>query len=92
MILVGERLASVPGALTAAAALAAATGAKLAWVPRRAGERGAVEAGALPVVLPGGRPVADGAARAGRRLGRRRACRHGPGRDTDGDPRGRGGR
>ncbi|MCD6638915.1 MAG: molybdopterin-dependent oxidoreductase, partial [Nocardioides sp.] len=47
----------------AAAALAAATGARLAWVPRRAGDRGAVEAGALPNLLPGGRPVADAAAR-----------------------------
>ena len=41
-----------------------ATGARLAWVPRRAGERGAVEAGACPALLPGGRPVADPAARA----------------------------
>ncbi|MCV7053213.1 molybdopterin-dependent oxidoreductase, partial [Mycobacterium heidelbergense] len=30
----------------------------------RAGERGALEAGALPTLLPGGRPVADDAARA----------------------------
>jgi NADH-quinone oxidoreductase subunit G len=57
VILVGERLASVPGALSAAAALAAETGAKLAWVPRRAGERGAVDAGALPTLLPGGRSL-----------------------------------
>jgi NADH-quinone oxidoreductase subunit G len=35
----------------------------VAWVPRRAGERGALEAGALPTLLPGGRPVADAAAR-----------------------------
>ena len=48
IILVGERLATVPGALAAAAELATATGARLAWVPRRAGERGAVEAGCLP--------------------------------------------
>ena len=48
VVLVGERLATVPGALTAAADLAAATGARLAWIPRRAGERGALEAGALP--------------------------------------------
>ena len=33
VILVGERLATVPGALSAAAALAAKTGARLAWVP-----------------------------------------------------------
>ena len=63
IILVGERLATVPGALSAAAKLAADTGARLAWVPRRAGERGALEAGALPSMLPGGRLVADSAAR-----------------------------
>ncbi|MFX0538942.1 NADH-quinone oxidoreductase subunit G [Ornithinimicrobium sp. Y1847] len=63
VILVGERLATVPGALSAAAALAESTGAALAWVPRRAGERGAVEVGALPVLLPGGRAVTDAAAR-----------------------------
>ena len=64
----------MPGALSAVAGSPSATGARLAWVPRRAGERGAVEAGALPGLLPGGRPVADAAARAdvaaawGRRL------------------------
>jgi NADH-quinone oxidoreductase subunit G len=57
VILVGERLAEVPGALSAAARLARQTGARLAWVPRRAGERGAVEAGALPNLLPGGRRI-----------------------------------
>jgi NADH-quinone oxidoreductase subunit G len=64
VILAGERLAEVPGALSAAARLALQTGARLAWIPRRAGERGAVEAGALPTVLPGGRAVTDQAARA----------------------------
>jgi NADH-quinone oxidoreductase subunit G len=64
VILVGERLAEVPSALAAAARLATASGARLAWVPRRAGERGAVEAGALPGLLPIGRPVTDAAARA----------------------------
>ncbi len=63
VILVGERAGVVPGALAAAAALAAATGARLAWIPRRAGERGAIDAGCLPTLLPGGRPVADAAAR-----------------------------
>lgn len=63
VILVGERLAATHGALSAAAALAATTGARLAWVPRRAGDRGAVEAGALPTLLPGGRPVAEASAR-----------------------------
>ncbi len=63
VILVGERLATIPGALSAAAALAKASGARLAWVPRRAGDRGALETGALPGLLPGGRPVADPVAR-----------------------------
>jgi len=63
VILVGERLATVPGALSAVARLAEATGARLAWVPRRAGDRGAVEAGCLPNLLPGGRPLADADAR-----------------------------
>jgi len=63
VILVGERLAGTPGALTAAAALAAQTGARLAWVPRRAGDRGALDAGCLGSLLPGGRPLADPAAR-----------------------------
>ncbi|KJK13849.1 NADH dehydrogenase [Terrabacter sp. 28] len=62
IVLVGERLATSPGALRAAADLAAATGARLAWVPRRAGERGALEAGALGALLPGGRPVSDATA------------------------------
>ncbi|OMC02576.1 NADH-quinone oxidoreductase subunit G [Mycolicibacterium fortuitum] len=64
VILIGERLATSSGAFSAALRLAAATGARLAWVPRRAGERGALEAGALPNLLPGGRPVADADARA----------------------------
>ncbi|CUR54520.1 NADH-quinone oxidoreductase subunit G [metagenome] len=63
VILVGERLATVPGALSAAAALAKKSGARLAWVPRRAGDRGALETGCLPNLLPGGRPVSDSAAR-----------------------------
>ena len=63
VILVGERLAGVPGALSAALALGEATGAALAWVPRRAGERGAIDVGTLPNLLPGGRPVTDADAR-----------------------------
>ncbi|MGY1707984.1 NADH-quinone oxidoreductase subunit G [Geodermatophilus sp. SYSU D00758] len=64
VVLAGERLAELPGALSAVAELARVTGARVAWVPRRAGERGAVEAGALPGLLPGGRPVTDDGARA----------------------------
>jgi NADH-quinone oxidoreductase subunit G len=64
VVLAGERLAEVPGAFSALVALVRATGVRVAWVPRRAGERGAVEAGALPSLLPGGRGVGDAAARA----------------------------
>ena len=63
VILVGERAAVSSGTLSACLRLAEQTGARLAWVPRRAGDRGAVEAGCLPNLLPGGRPVADPAAR-----------------------------
>jgi NADH-quinone oxidoreductase subunit G len=84
VIMAGERLAAVPGGLSAAARLADATGARLAWVPRRAGERGALEAGALGTLLPGGRPISDDTARS-------QACAAwhvddlpaGTGRDTD---------
>jgi NADH-quinone oxidoreductase subunit G len=62
-ILVGERMAEVPGALSAAVRLAEQTGARLAWIPRRAGERGAIEAGALPNLLPGGRRLGTAEAR-----------------------------
>ncbi|MEU5562767.1 NADH-quinone oxidoreductase subunit G [Micromonospora musae] len=64
ILIVGERLAEVPGGLSAAADVARRTGAKLAWVPRRAGDRGAVDAGCLPNLLPGGRLVTEPAARA----------------------------
>jgi NADH-quinone oxidoreductase subunit G len=64
VLLVGERAAEVPGLYTAVARVAADTGARLAWVPRRAGERGALEAGAVPTLLPGGRLVTDDVARA----------------------------
>ncbi|SDG44509.1 NADH-quinone oxidoreductase subunit G [Sinosporangium album] len=64
VILAGERLAAVPGALSAVLRLAASSGATVAWVPRRAGERGALEAGAMPNLLPIGRPVDDADARA----------------------------
>ncbi|CAN2222171.1 NuoG NADH dehydrogenase/NADH,ubiquinone oxidoreductase 75 kD subunit (chain G) [Candidatus Nanopelagicaceae bacterium] len=63
VILVGERASESAGLFTAVAALSAKTGAKIAYIPRRAGERGALEAGALGNVLPGGRPVTDAAAR-----------------------------
>ena len=63
VILVGERLSEKAGALSSAVDLAEKSGAKLAWIPRRSGERGALAAGAISTLLPGGRPVADPSAR-----------------------------
>ena len=63
VILVGERLSEKVGALSSAADLAEKSGAKLAWIPRRAGERGALAAGAIATLLPGGRPVSEASAR-----------------------------
>ncbi|MEV4344971.1 NADH-quinone oxidoreductase subunit G [Actinoplanes sp. NPDC049596] len=84
ILIVGERLATVPGGLSAAAALAERTGARLAWVPRRAGDRGAIDAGCLPNLLPGGRLVADAGARDElARAWRSESLPATPGRDTD---------
>jgi NADH-quinone oxidoreductase subunit G len=63
IILVGERAAETSGLLSSIAKLVESTGAKFAWIPRRAGEVGALQAGAIGNLLPGGRPVADNAAR-----------------------------
>jgi NADH-quinone oxidoreductase subunit G len=58
IVLAGWRGAA-GGGLAAAARLADGLGARFAWVPRRAGDRGALDAGARPDLLPGGRPLAD---------------------------------
>ncbi|GAB3294184.1 NADH-quinone oxidoreductase subunit G [Parasphingorhabdus pacifica] len=63
VLVVGERAAQVPGLYSEILRTAERTGARVAWIPRRAGERGAVEAGALPGLLPGGRRVEDPGAR-----------------------------
>ena len=63
VILVGERAAQTPGLFAALERLCSRTGAKIAWVPRRSGDRGSVDAGLLPNLLPFGRPVADAEAR-----------------------------
>ena len=90
VILIGERLAEVPGALAAAVRLADASGARLAWIPRRAGERGAVEAGALPGLLPVGRWVGDPRARAEvARVWRKATLALDAGAQHDGHARGR---
>ena len=63
VVLVGERASETQGALSAVAKLVKESGAKLGWVPRRAGERGAIAAGAMPNSLPGNRLVSDASAR-----------------------------
>jgi NADH-quinone oxidoreductase subunit G len=63
LVLVGERLAESVGGLSAAIELVKKSGAKMAYVPRRAGDTGAISAGALPNLLPGARLVSDATAR-----------------------------
>ena len=84
VIIVGERVAGVEGGFTAVAELARRSSARVAWIPRRAGERGALEAGALPGLLPGGRDAASAAVRT--QIGNVWGTElpHGKGRDADG--------
>jgi len=63
VVLVGERAVETPGALSAVAKLINTSGAKLGWIPRRAGEVGALAAGAVPDLLPGNRPIENASAR-----------------------------
>jgi NADH-quinone oxidoreductase subunit G len=63
VILIGERLSETSGALTAAVELANKAGAKIGYVPRRAGDTGAISVGATPNLLPGFRLISDAAAR-----------------------------
>ncbi|MEI6867802.1 MAG: NADH-quinone oxidoreductase subunit G [Actinomycetes bacterium] len=63
VVLVGERLNESAGALSAVVELISKSKAKLGWIPRRAGEPGALRSGAIANLLPGGRPVSDPAAR-----------------------------
>ncbi|MEU0790986.1 NADH-quinone oxidoreductase subunit G [Amycolatopsis sp. NPDC005961] len=63
VVLVGERAAQVPGLFAALHDLVERTGVRLAWIPRRAGDRGALATGCVPTLLPGGHRVGDDAAR-----------------------------
>jgi NADH-quinone oxidoreductase subunit G len=57
LVIAGPRLADHPRGVELAAALAADTGARFAYVTRRANDRGALVAGIHPSLLPGGRWV-----------------------------------
>jgi NADH-quinone oxidoreductase subunit G len=64
VILVGPRVAEYPadggpGGADAWSARARETGARFAFLPRRAGDRGALRAGLHPELLPGGRRMAE---------------------------------
>ena len=65
VILVGERAALLSGTLTAVLRLAERTGARLAWVPRRAGDRGRGRGG-LPAQPAARRPSGGRRGRPGR--------------------------
>jgi NADH-quinone oxidoreductase subunit G len=58
IVIAGER----PGVADAALAVARATGARFAYVTRRAGDRGALRAGVHPSLLPGGRGLDEAGA------------------------------
>ena len=81
VMLVGERLAMSAGALSAAWNLAAALGAKIGYVSRRAGAAGALWAGVHPRLLPGGRRVDDDRERLEVEAAWRVAIGAAPGRD-----------
>ena len=64
VVIVGERVAEHPLAADVALRVAQKFGARFAFVPRRAGDRGALRAGVHPTLLPGGRRVEAEADRA----------------------------
>jgi NADH-quinone oxidoreductase subunit G len=57
LVIAGPRLADGSGGVDRARRLAASTGARFAYVSRRANDRGALVAGVHPSLLPGGRSV-----------------------------------
>jgi NADH-quinone oxidoreductase subunit G len=59
LVLAGPRLADHPQAVDRARTLAVDTGARFAYVTRRANDRGALVAGVHPWLLPGGRTIGD---------------------------------
>jgi NADH-quinone oxidoreductase subunit G len=64
VVLAGDRLAEHPLAADVALTVAQRFGTRFAFVPRRAGDRGALRAGVHPSLLPGGRRTDDDPERA----------------------------
>jgi NADH-quinone oxidoreductase subunit G len=84
VVLAGPRLAESPGAVAAAAAMAAEAGARFGLLCRRANDRGALVAGLHPALLPGGRTVMHHASRAVVERAWGTKLPDEPGRDTKG--------
>jgi NADH-quinone oxidoreductase subunit G len=63
LVLAGPRLAESPGAVAASAAFASEYGGRFVYLCRRANDRGALQAGLPPGLLPGGRAVQDAGGR-----------------------------
>jgi NADH-quinone oxidoreductase subunit G len=82
VVLAGPRLGESVGALSMAVSVAQSVGARFAYLPRRAGDRGALRAGVHPGLLPGGRRVEDGAERGEVESSWGPALPSEPGRDT----------
>jgi NADH-quinone oxidoreductase subunit G len=82
VVLAGPRLLDVPGAVASAAELADEAGGRFVLLCRRANDRGALRGGLHPGLLPGGRSVADEAARAVVEVAWGTLLPSEPGRDT----------
>jgi NADH-quinone oxidoreductase subunit G len=82
VVLAGSRLAGSASAVSRAADVAAEAEARFVLVSRRAGDHGALRAGLHPRLLPGGRLVADDAARAHVEVAWGRLLPAEPGRDA----------
>ena len=82
VVLAGPRLAESVGALSMAVSVAQSVGARFAYLPRRAGDRGALRAGVHPALLPGGRRVDNDGERGQVEAAWGTAVPAEPGRDT----------
>jgi NADH-quinone oxidoreductase subunit G len=82
VVLAGPRLAESPGAVAASAGLASEHGGRFVYLCRRANDRGALQAGVHPGLLPGGRAVQDAGGRSQVESAWGAGLPQDPGRDT----------